>query len=289
MNTALEQLDFTRQRASQAIPQGTKSEFGQYMTPSRIADFMASLFSVDPTMGIRLVDAGAGIGSLSIAFFERLLAKSNVNSIAWIGYEVDKNLSAYLNEHIRRYVNEFVSTNVQFNYELRTTDFVEDAVKRILFDREAKFNFAVLNPPYKKINSHSRQRLLLHELKIETVNLYTAFVALVIDLLADGGQVVAIIPRSFCNGPYYKSFREHLFKKTAIRHIHLFAARDKAFGDEQVLQENIIILLERNGKQDRVKISVSTDGEFKDYQENTYPFDQIVSPEDSEKFIHIPM
>src|SRR5688572_5792104 len=287
MNTALEQLDLTRQRASQTISTKIKSELGQYMTPSRIADFMASLFSIDGATDIRLLDAGAGIGSLSIAFFERLLAESAVNSVTWVGYEVDKNLSGYLDQYIRGYMHEFISTGVQFNSELRTVDFVEDAVKRILFNRETKFNFAILNPPYKKINSHSRNRLLLRELKIETVNLYTAFVALVIDLLADDGQVVAIIPRSFCNGPYYKPFRERLLEKTAIRHIHLFGARDKAFGDEQVLQENIIILLERKGKQGRVKISISANGEFRDYQEKIYPFNQIVFAEDLEKFIHI--
>jgi hypothetical protein len=42
MNPALEQLDLTRQKASQTIAPKTKSELGQYMTPSRIADFMAS-------------------------------------------------------------------------------------------------------------------------------------------------------------------------------------------------------------------------------------------------------
>src|SRR5437867_3097723 len=109
MNTALEQLDLTRQRASQTIPQGTKSELGQYMTPSQIADFMASLFSTDKVTDIRLLDAGAGIGSLSIAFFERLIAESKINSVAWVGYEVDKNLSSYLNEHIRGYMSEFIS------------------------------------------------------------------------------------------------------------------------------------------------------------------------------------
>lgn len=288
MNTALEQLDLTRQRASQSIPTGTKSELGQYMTPSRIADFMASLFVTDEATDIRLLDPGAGIGSLSLAFFERLISESQVNNVAWVGYELDQNLSVYLNKHIREYTGEFISSGVRFISEVRMADFVEDAVKRIILERENKFNFAILNPPYKKINSHSRQRLLLRELKIETVNLYTAFVALVIDLLTDGGQVVAIIPRSFCNGPYYKSFRERLFKKTAIRHIHLFVARDKAFGDEQVLQENIIIHLERSGKQGMVKVSTSTDGEFRDYQENMHTFDQIVLPEDPERFIHIP-
>jgi adenine-specific DNA-methyltransferase len=289
MNTVLEQLDLTRQRASRAIHPRAKSELGQYMTPSRIADFMASLFVTAGTAEIRLLDAGAGIGSLSIAFFERLIAESAVKKVYWVGYEIDRNLGVYLKNHLRGYLDGFTSTSVQFNSELRSVDFIEDAVKRIVLEREMKFNFAILNPPYKKINSQSRHRLLLRELKIETVNLYSAFVALVVDLLADGGQLVAILPRSFCNGPYYKSFRERLLKKTAIRQIHLFAARDRAFGDEQVLQENIIILLERKGKQDGVKISMSTDGDFRDYQESSYPFDQIVSPEDPEMFIHIPM
>jgi adenine-specific DNA-methyltransferase len=288
MNTALELLDITRQKASKAIPTKTKSELGQYMTPSRIADFMASLFATRAATEIRLLDAGAGIGSLSVAFFERLLEKSVVSNVTWIGYELDRNLATYLKDHIQAYKQEFQTVNIEFNYELRTVDFIEDAVKRILFGRQAKFNFAILNPPYKKINSRSRHRLLLRELKIETVNLYTAFVALVVDLLEDSGQVVAIIPRSFCNGPYYKSFRERLLRNTAIRHIHIFDARDKAFSDEEVLQENIIVLLEKNGKQGKVKISKSTDGEFSDYQENNYLFDQIVSPQDTEKFIHIP-
>src|SRR6266540_7402192 len=278
MNTALEQLDLTRQKASRTISSVTKSELGQYMTPSQIADFMVSVFTINGVTDIRVLDAGAGIGSLSIAFFERILIESKVSKVAWVGYEVDRNLAAYLNNHIDVYKSEFTSAGIQFSSELRTVDFVEDAVKHIIKDRKPKFNFAILNPPYKKINSNSRDRLLLRELKIETVNLYSAFFALVIDLLADGGQVVAIIPRSFCNGPYYKPFRERLLKKTAIRHIHLFDARDKAFSDEQVLQENIIILLERSSKQGQVKISTSTDGEFKDYQENIYPFNKIVSP-----------
>ena len=38
------------------------------------------------------------------------------------------------------------------------------------------------------------------------------------------GQVkmVAIIPRSFCNGPYFKPFREQFFSMMSLRHIHVF-------------------------------------------------------------------
>ena len=52
--------------------------------------------------------------------------------------------------------------------------------------------------------------------------------------------------------------------------------------------ENIILLLERNGKQGEVVISTSTDDSFSDYATHTCPFSQIVFRNDSEKFIHIP-
>lgn len=289
MNATLEQLDLTRHQASRDLMPETKSELGQFLTPSRIAEFMASLLDVENISDIRLLDAGAGIGSLSIAFFEQLINRKNIQRINWVGYEIDETLNDYLENYIQQYEDKFTAKYVKFNRDIRKVDFIEDSVKRLLFRTATMFNFAIINPPYKKIHSHSRHRLLLRELKIETVNLYTAFVALTIDLMADGGQIVAIIPRSFCNGPYYKSFRERLLKKTAIRHIHLFASRDKAFRDEQVLQENIIILLERNGKQENVIVSTSTDADFLDYKEAIYPFNYIVSSNDLEKFIHIPI
>ena len=52
------------------------------------------------------------------------------------------------------------------------------------------------------------------------------------------GQIVAIIPRSFCNGPYYRSFRDFILERAAIKQIHLFGSRNKAFMDDNVLQEN---------------------------------------------------
>jgi hypothetical protein len=75
------------------------------------------------------------------------------------------------------------------------------------------------------------------------VNLYSAFVALAVGEAAPGGQIVAIIPRSFCNGPYYRPFRDFILERAAIRHMHLFESRNKAFKDDEVLQENIIIRL----------------------------------------------
>lgn len=101
--------------------------------------------------------------------------------------------------------------------------------------------------------------------------------------------MVAIIPRSFCNGPYYRPFREVLLSLASIDHIHLFDARDKAFGEDGVLQENIILHLIKGGNQGAVKISSSSDGQFSDYRERTASFAEVVKPDDVEQFIHIPL
>jgi hypothetical protein len=146
-----------------------------------------------------------------------------------------------------------------------------------------------MNPPYKKISSASIHRSRLRFVGIETVNLYSAFVALSLSLMETNGCLVAIIPRSFCNGPYYRPFREFVLKHSAVGHIHLFVRRNKAFKDDNVLQENIIIMLERGGRQREVTVSTSTDDSFADIATAVYPFDRIVRTDDPDLVVHIPI
>jgi adenine-specific DNA-methyltransferase len=75
---------------------------------------------------------------------------------------------------------------------------------------EPTFTHAILNPPYKKISTDGKERKLLSRIGIEVSNIYAGFVALSLKLLVDGGELVAITPRSFCNGPYFKAFRHFL-------------------------------------------------------------------------------
>jgi len=169
-------------------------------------------------------------------------------------------------------------------------DFIEDAVYRIKLGRKGSgYTHAILNPPYKKINSHSAHRALLRLVGLETVNLYTAFLGLSMELMSKGGEIVAIIPRSFCNGLYYKPFREWMLQKSSVEQIHLFHSRTSAFNDDEVLQENVIIKLVCGKKQGRVTITTSSDTRFSDLQSHEYPFSEIVHAADEQKFIHVPV
>ncbi len=175
---------------------------------------------------------------------------------------------------------------------IRSTDFIQAAAEwlsgSIFAEELPKYTHAILNPPYKKIRTDSKHRAVLRRAGIETVNLYTAFVALSLSLLDNHGQLVAIIPRSFCNGPYYRPFRDFVRQRSALRHLHLFESRSEAFKDDNVLQESIIILLERGGRQGEVTVSTSTDATFTDFATHEHSFDQIVFPDDPERFIHVP-
>ncbi len=279
LRTELAAVDQVRLYASKHLAKSRKVELGQFMTPSSVAEFMASLFS-QPDGTVRLLDAGAGVGSLTDAFVKRWGSEG----LSVSAYEIDQALSVHLREMLDSYGNG------SFEAALIDRDFIRDAVYRITLGEKGQgFTRAILNPPYRKIGSHSEHRALLRAVGLETGNLYTAFLGLVIELMTKGGEVVAIIPRSFCNGPYYKPFREWMLAKSSVEHIQLFHSRTSAFNDDEVLQENVIFKLVCGKPQGRVRITTSSDSHFSDLESNEYPFSEIVHLADSQKFIHIPL
>lgn len=271
-------IDNMRILVNQKLNPENKSKFGQFMTPSNIADFMAALFHHDnkrTNTGTKLLDCGAGIGSLSIA------AVNHIKHIEKLDlWEIEPIMQRYLDLNMKK---------LGISSTIHAADFIFDAVEILLSGEAGGYTHAILNPPYKKINSNSEHRKALRKVGIEAVNLYSAFLALTIKLTKKGGQIVSIIPRSFCNGPYYKPFRELLLQECAIQHIHVFQSRNEAFKDDEVLQENIIIKLIKNGKQEEVTISQSKNADFKDYSEDVFHFETIVKPNDAEIFIRLPV
>lgn len=282
----LSTLETTRRKLSRMTDAATKARLGQFLTPAVTASFMADCFP-DGQGECRLLDAGAGIGSLAAAFLERRRREGfGFAKIALDAFEIDSTLHPALKETLAALAVP------GFSYRVRDEDFVLaacDALAGGLFSSGCgPYTHVILNPPYRKIHSQSAHRLALRRAGIETVNLYTAFVALALALTVPGGQVVAIVPRSFCNGPYYRAFREFLFARAALRRIHLFGSRTQAFRDDGVLQENLIIHLERDGVQGDVLVSTSSDDRFDDLALETHAFERIVHVHDPQRVIHVP-
>lgn len=267
--------------------------FGQFLTPSPVGDFMASLFHSLPS-AVRLIDAGAGAGALTAALVRRACAKgSGVKSIHATAYELDTKIVPALRETLEECESLCRKRRISFTAEIHHADFIQTMAGKLsggLFSSAApSFNVAIANPPYKKINTNSPERLALRSVGLETSNLYTGFVGLLARLLDDGGQLVAITPRSFCNGPYFRLFREDFLNRMALQRLHVFESRDAAFRDDSVLQENVIFHASKGNAQPPVVTVSSSSGEAGAViTAKDFPFGKIVHANDAERFIHIP-
>jgi adenine-specific DNA-methyltransferase len=221
-----------------------KASLGQFFTPEPVADFMASLFDFDSGQ-IDLLDAGSGDGALSAAVVRSILGgQKRPQRLTITAYEIDPTIIPQLTVTLETCSRACDDAGISFSYQVLNKDFISEAVELacggLFTPRIQGFTAAIVNPPYKKIRSDSPTRAALRRAGIETSNLYAGFVALIGRILVDGGQLVAITPRSFCNGPYFRPFRFELLRRMSLRRIHVFDSRSVAFRNDDVLQENVI-------------------------------------------------
>jgi adenine-specific DNA-methyltransferase len=287
-----ENAERRRLEALPLLSPAMKSELGQFMTPLVVANYMASLFSHIPVDEVHLLDPGAGVGSLSAAFIQKICANpGNLKRIFITAYEIDPALAASLRGTMEDCVQEANDYGIKLTYELLERDFIKDAYQWVedgLFNQRRYFSHIITNPPYKKIASQSVHRHILQSVGVEVTNLYAAFISLAIKLLSPGGELVAISPRSFCNGPYFLPFRKLLLSQMSIQQIHVFEARDIAFKDDAVLQENIIYHATKNRQSKEVKLSTSHGIDLSDIHTLAVPYSEIVHANDADFVIHLP-
>ena len=290
----LEKIDFIRTNTQRSLAKDMQSEMGQFLTNPSTAIMMASMFTEFPGE-INLLDPGAGVGTLSAAFISNVIFnKTKPHNIKITAFELDFNLINGLEATLNNCKKLCLENNIKFDFNIRQEDFIASSVDVLLGQNSLfandlpEYNYAILNPPYRKINSTSNTRRLLNAVGIETTNLYSAFMWLVMRLLKSEGEMVAIVPRSFCNGPYFRPFRSELVKTMAINKIHLFESRDKAFSEGDVLQENIILhAVKTKDLGNDIEISLSNNPDDPDFIRRVIKYNQLIHPDDPDLFIRI--
>ncbi len=274
-------------------PELEKRELGQFFTPPPLASFIASFFTRHLS-DWRVIDAGAGAGGLTLALLQKVLAdESRPASFHVTAYEIDPAAVEQLKETLQTCAALCAEHRVRFTSELRTEDFIETTAASLeqgFFAPALKtFNAAIVNPPYRKLAVGSRAHGQLREIGIDVSNLYTGFLALLSRVLEADAELVAIVPRSFCNGPYFRAFRQDFIRRVALRRLHVFESRTAAFANEAVLQENIILRAERSSTPPRTVEISSSRGDFTDsVRSQLLPWSEIVSPTDEQAFIRLP-
>jgi len=289
----LETVEEMRRSVSKHLERRRRALMGQFLTPAPVALFMAGMLEARNPI-LRVLDPGAGIGSLSAAFVATMCRRlRRPQTIALTAYEIDSKLIGHLQATLDLCRAASDAAGIQFEAHVIAEDFLEAGAKSLAGDLFTtgivdRFDCAILNPPYRKIRTESRERKLLREIGVETSNLYAGFLAVTTCFLDPGGEMVAITPRSFCNGPYFEPFRRFFLRTVRFRRVHVFDTRDRAFADDDVLQENVVFRVEKttDSSADVVVSSSLSPGDL-NVRARTIPYDNLVRSGDPHAFIHI--
>lgn len=263
-----------------------RKRLGQFFTPIEVARQMVQPIGELPEK-VRVLDPGAGAGMLSAAVLTHVLSSSasKVREIEFVAYEIDSSVTPYLRKTFEMCAALSAKHGVKFKCTIHIVDFIA-AVCSHLYSAD-KFDLAILNPPYGKIKSGGTEWNLLKKYGLPRSNLYTAFMTLASILLKDGGRLVAISPRSFCNGPYFLPFRKAFLSLMSLRHVHVYKSRNKAFSDDGVLQENIIVCAKKDLERNSVRITSSDSPLDKDISIQILQHDELVNAGDRNLVVHI--
>jgi type I restriction-modification system DNA methylase subunit len=100
----LERAETLRREISPRITRKRKAELGQFMTPSSVARFMASLFPQNTGPNCRLLDPGAGVGARWWALIDRWTKGGfDFDSVDVFAYEIDESLRSHLCKNLSAY------------------------------------------------------------------------------------------------------------------------------------------------------------------------------------------
>jgi adenine-specific DNA-methyltransferase len=267
----------------------TRKEQGHFGTATAIADFMAGMFTRFPQDSIRILDPGAGVGTLSAAVCQRVLEQPCYRHLVFELFENDPRLISFLEKTMLQCKKRLRAAGHEMSYVIRVEDFVLAAKEHTLFEKSTRtaFDLAILNPPYFKVRKESVHAKAMTHIVHGQPNIYAFFLAATAELIRDGGEMVAITPRSYFNGPYFKKFRKWFFDRMATRQIHTFESRSEAFREEEVLQENVVILAERAGEPKNVLITSSIGRDLSNVTRHSLPYRKVIEASTGDHLVRL--
>jgi adenine-specific DNA-methyltransferase len=278
-----------RRQASAVLDPQRRIKLGQFFTPAPAAHLIAAM-PVLPQQGIlRILDPGAGVGSLTAALVARILREAPRLTLDLVAVEAEPRVIPYLQQSL----GECEETARERGTSISTTIIPDDLISRMTgFGRlagplAAPFDLVIMNPPYRKLGATSQERQALLADGVDCSNLYCTFLALGVLGLKSHGQIAAITPRSFANGPYFEPFRHFFLERMTLNRLHIFESRSAVFADSEVLQENIVFSAAKHARKGNVTISVSK-SHADASKARIVGYSDIVKPSDLGQFIHIP-
>lgn len=286
MGTILDHVIDTTYEYIDQMPKAERKAYGQFFTSKETAMFMADLFSMPAGKAeVSILDPGAGSGILSAALVERFQPVSGLQKIHLTCYETDANIIDLLKKNLEWVCQQ---SRIRIDYRIVSDNFILsqslEYSHMIGADPDpVKYDMVIGNPPYKKIAKEAPEAAAMPDVCYGAPNLYFLFAAMGLFDLKEYGELVYIIPRSWTSGAYFTKFRQEFLSIGVLKHLHLFVSRDKVFEKESVLQETIIIKVEK-AKIRPQRICITTTQTNQDFSKKTEfeaPYETVVSGEDA--------
>ncbi|MFC2346335.1 MAG: Eco57I restriction-modification methylase domain-containing protein [Scardovia wiggsiae] len=206
-----------------------QQQLGQFLTPMSVAEQAASLFT-HTKYPSRILDLGSGTGILAAA-----VAMNSAENSTVLAIEQDSNLAVKSEETLKKVCSNSTVINKSI-FDINTL---------------AQFDKVILNPPYKKVSPYN---IATATGNVKVTNAYTAFLVNAVQSLMPGGECVAIIPRSWMNGDYFKDFRKWLTNECSIDTIAIYGSRQEHFKDMKILQEIMLLKLSKRQQAESIRI-----------------------------------
>ena len=266
------------------MPKATRKAIGQFFTSPETAIYMASMFATPNKEKLSILDPGAGSGILTAALVERLQSDTTLKHITVTCYETSQDVLPILEKNL-----EYIKchSRIAVDYEIITENYITTQGQAFQNGKPGKvYDLIICNPPYKKIMKNANEATSMPDVCYGAPNLYFLFTAMGLFNLEKYGEMVFIIPRSWTSGAYFRAFRNYLLHNGTLKQIHLFVSRDRVFERESVLQETIIIKMDKFSKRDSVKITCSnSNSDFYNITTIDVPYSNIVMG--PEQFVYL--
>ncbi len=193
---------------------------GTYFTPPKIAELMAGLFKLGEKKLI--VDPACGTGVLLVPYLHRFPKNLRVQELKNIfGWDINP-----LNVVITR-LNLLLEVIQSLNAEevlqtwsiLRKNITCRDALELAALPR--RFDAAILNPPYLRIEMLKQRKETLGEFQLihRRLDSYLLFLELCLKLINEEGEVVAIVPDKVLTESNGQKLRQKLLEENLLRKV----------------------------------------------------------------------
>lgn len=237
-------VEFAHKAGRLFVAQITRDEqkaAGQFMTPPKIAKFMAQrLVSTVEQQHVRLLEPSAGGGILLAAAVEALLEKqARPLIIEALVYEQDQRLIPALEALCQLLTKACANLGVRFDFRVQCEDFLLSELA--LRGEPVDGLLTIANPPFFKLNKATDERAHRHGYAVYgQPNVYGLFMAATARLTPGNGRWCFISPRSWMNGQYFKAVRHTMLRHLNVDSLHAFESRRDSFEEDSVLQETVI-------------------------------------------------